>query len=174
MNTLFELNEEALQIERVLEEAEGELTPELEEALNANQAAISTKIDTYNQILRKNELMNDAIDAEIKRLQALKKGNENKIKSLKGYIQYVMGVFGIEKIEGTFCKVTKRRTTAVEVDDEVFQRFADEILHEVKDKIPSYYTIKVVANKTAAKDILKAGGVVPGAKIVENENIIIK
>ena len=98
--SLYDLSQEQLDIERALEDAGGELTPELEEALGNNAEALSHKIDSYSAILRKNEYMNEAIDAEIKRLQALKKTNANKVKSLKSYIGYVMGTFGITKIDG--------------------------------------------------------------------------
>lgn len=174
MATLFELSTDALKVEQALEEAGGELTPELEQKLNENQQAITAKIDTYNSILRKNELTNEAIDAEIKRLQELKKSNINKIKSLKEYIHYVMNALGIEKIEGTFCKVSKRRTTAVEIDEEVFLHYADEVLLDARSKLPAYCKLEVKADKAIAKDVLKNGGVVPGARVVENENIIIK
>ena len=75
--SLYDLTQEQLDIERALEDAGGELTPELEEALGNNAEALSHKIDSYCAIMCKNEYMNVSIHAEIMRLQALKKTNVN-------------------------------------------------------------------------------------------------
>lgn len=173
--SLYDLSQEQLDIERALEDAGGELTPELEEALGNNAEALSHKIDSYSAILRKNEYMNEAIDAEIKRLQALKKTNTNKVKSLKSYIGYVMGTFGITKIDGNLCKVSKRKTTAVEIyDEDTLCRDTFAEVERLQETFPAWIRLDFTISKTELKKAIEEGNPVAGARIVENESVIIK
>ena len=112
MATLYELTAAQSAIEDALYENGGELTPELEAQLAETREALPAKIDGYNHILARLAGMEAAADAEIKRLQALKKTAQNAQKSLKGHLLNAMQTFGIEKIEGITCKVFRKANPA--------------------------------------------------------------
>lgn len=174
MENLFELTAYAKHIDQLLEDNGGELTEAMEAELGENSASIARTVDNYNEVLRKAEMMNLAIDDEIKRLQALKKSNESKAKGVKNYLKYIMSTFGISKIEGQFCKVSLRKSKAVDVVDELLFRDLMPSIAEMRKALPNWCVLEVKANKTALKAELESGKLIMGAVIIENENVIIK
>lgn len=173
MANLFELTARQAEIEALLEEAGGELTPELERELNASSESLTAKVNGYANIFRKADLQIDAIDAEIKRLQALKKTRQNAVKSLKEYVLYSMDANGMTKIDGELIKLSIRRTKAVEIgDEEALTGMAWQALSSLK--VPAWINFDVKINKTELKRILEEGETVVGAAIRENRSLIIK
>lgn len=171
--TLYQLTEEQQLIEDLLIENGGELTPEIEEALNANQLALSEKVDGYNCILRKFEGAETAIDAEIKRLTALKKTAQNAQKSLKSHIASAMIEHGIQKLEGNLCKISFRRSEAVDITDAALADL-DIVAEKVAADLPNYVKVELSYNKTKIKELIKAGSAVPGASIKDNYSLQIR
>lgn len=171
---LIDILESMNQTDMILMTNGGELTPELEERADQDAKDLPAKIDGYNAVLRNTEGQISAIDAEIKRLQEIKKGKENAVKNLKNYLAYVMKASGVQKIEGTLCKVSFRKSTSVEVnEDEVLSPFMQAI-QEMDALLPSYLKLDVKISKTDLKNAINAGEPVKGAQIVENENLTIK
>lgn len=176
MATLYELTAAQSAIEDALYENGGELTPELEEQLAETREALPAKIDGYNHILARLAGMEAAADAEIKRLQALKKTAQNAQKSLKGHLLNAMQTFGIEKIEGSTCKVFRRLSPeAVNITDEtrVFTPFVEKA-QEFQLSLPDWLKVDITINKTALKTHLQNGELVAGAELVRNESVVIK
>ena len=177
MATLYELTAAQSAIEDALYENGGELTPELEAQLAETREALPAKIDGYNHILARLAGMEAAADAEIKRLQALKKTAQNAQKSLKGHLLNAMQTFGIEKIEGSTCKVFRKANPAsVTITDEnaPLQPFKEWLFDGVMDDLPAWIKVKASINKTALKDLLKNGEQVFGAELTQGESIVIK
>ena len=176
MATLYALTAAQAAIEDALYENGGELTPELEAQLAETREALPAKIDGYNHILARLAGMEAAADAEIKRLQALKKTAQNAQKSLKGHLLNAMQTFGIEKIEGSTCKVFRRLSPeSVNITDEgrILAR-AQEEAEELTSKLPTYLSFEIKINKTALKDALREGMLVAGAELTRNESVVIK
>ena len=98
--SLFQLTADMAAIEDALYETGGEWTPEIEQALQETAQSLAVKTDSYNALMRKFSTQADVIDAEIKRLTALKKTCQNAEKRLKNHICETMGAFGIEFDEG--------------------------------------------------------------------------
>ena len=173
--TLYTLTERQAQIEDLLLENGGELTPEVEELLNDNAEALAVKVDGYNHILRRLEGFAAQAKAEVDRLTKLRRTAENGAKSLKAHIASVMAAQGIEKLESDTCKITWRKSTAVEVTDEdaLLLPFKNTI-EVLRQNLPGYLTVEVSINKTALKEAINAGKPVAGAEIVENRNIQIR
>lgn len=174
---LYELTAEQRRIESMLEETGGELTPEIEEALNNNELALTDKVVNIRQIVTTVEASNDAIDAEIKRLQALKKSNTNAVKSLKNWILYVMRSQGINKIETPLFKLGFRTTKAVEIQDEGELLLIGGIAGQIdrwQKQLPDYITLEAKVSKSALKPHLEAGEDIYGAIIIENTSLTIK
>jgi seryl-tRNA synthetase len=158
---LYEITREALELASLLET--DELTPELEAALHINQFQLQEKAANYAKVITNIQSDSDAIDAEIKRLKAMKDAKDRAVNRLKEALREAMMVSGIDKIEAPLFKLSLRRSEAVEVD--------------VVEALPNdFVTRKVVvtADKVSIKEAIKRGENVTGARIVENFNLQIK
>ena len=172
---LYQLTAEQARIEALLEENGGEITPEIEEALTLTAEARPRKVDGYGVLIRQFAAAEAACDAEIKRLQALKKTAQNAQKGMKERILYAMQTFGYDKLAGETTKFSTRKSTAVEVNEQ-------ELIDQVWDKIvafqntlPAWVLIEPKISKQVIKEQFKATGMTPaGAQVVENTSLIVK
>ena len=158
---LYEITREAQELAFLLET--DELTPELEAALLINQDQLQAKAGNYAKVIANIQSDSDSIDAEIKRLKAMKDTKDRSISRLKEALRDAMLVSGIDKIESSLFKLSLRRSEAVEVD--------------VVEALPNaFQNIKnvVTADKLAIKEAIKRGENVMGARIIENFNLQIK
>lgn len=172
--TLIQLTAEQAALEQELIENGGELTPETEAAMKDNALAIAQKVDGYHAVLRKFTMAETALDKEIKRLTALKKTSQNAQKTIKAHLAYGMQAAGLDKLEGTLCKVSFRKSKAVEVDeDAILAPYGAEIA-ALRDALPNYITAEFKVAKSGIEAALEAGTPIEGAAIVENYNIQIR
>jgi hypothetical protein len=158
---LYEITREAQELASLLETEE--LTPELEAALVINQDQLQNKAGNYAKVITNIQSDSDAIDAEIKRLKAMKETKDRALNRLKDALREAMLVSGIDKIESSLFKLSLRRSESVEVD--------------IVDTLPSeFINIKnvVTADKVAIKEAIKRGENITGARIIENFNLQIK
>ena len=100
-----------------------------------------------------------ALKAKADELAKRAKAMENKAQRLKDYLATELNG---EKYESTPVKISYRKTTTVVVDETVLPA---EYFSEKVERKP---------DKTAIKDAIKGGAVIPGATLVENRNIQIK
>ena len=113
-------------------------------------------------VVRNQELTIEALDNEIKRLQAMKDSIKKKLDKFKIYIKSSMLTNNIEKIETPIGTVKFTKSISTEIYDEslIDSRF-----------------IEVVETKKISKEkikaALKAGEEVQGARLVENKNLKI-
>jgi hypothetical protein len=85
--TLADIAKDRQTLDEWLVEHEGELTPELESLLRSNEIELTEKIARLGYIISEEEIGVEAIEAQIKRLQARKQSAERRIDWLKnGYI----------------------------------------------------------------------------------------
>ena len=161
MKSLFNIKNEYLQIADAL--TNGEVTQELEQALIINEAELQEKSVAYSYVIKSFEGNNELIDAEIKRLQELKKRNEKTIERMKSAVVDAMELYGIEKVESPTLKLSLRKSESVEV-------FNESELQNI------YFTEKVTRtpNKTAIKEAFKQGNLVIGAHLLTKNNLQIK
>lgn len=158
---LYEITREAQELASLLET--DELTPELEAALLINQDQLQVKAGNYAKVIANIQSDSDSIEAEIKRLKAMKDTKDRSISRLKEALRDAMLVSGIEKVESPLFKLSVRRSEAVEVD--------------VVEALPSaFQNVKnvVTADKVAIKEAIKRGEFVMGARIIEKFNLQIK
>ena len=158
--TLYNIENDYLKLISQIEEAEGELSPDLEEALKINEAQLQGKSVSYLHVITTKQGINSAIDIEIKRLQAIKKRNSNLVLNLKNRLLEAVKLFG--EFEVGFNKFTSRKSSSVQVDD-------------INSLPAEYKTVKVTeaADKKAIKDAIKSGKEITGCSIVENLNLKI-
>ena len=161
--TIFKIKSEYQQIVNELIENGGEITPELELALQINKDNFHSKSENYAYITKQFDGEMDIIDNEIKRLQQAKKSREKTIQRLKDTIEMAMITFEIDKIETPLIKISFRKSESVEVTD------VNELPNE-------YKVIKVTetADKLKIKDAIKAGINIIGCYLKTNRNLQIK
>lgn len=174
--TLYELTAEQQAIEDALYENGGELNEELAAMLNENAEALANKVDGYNAILRNFEGRETAIDAEIKRLTALKRTAQNAQKSIKEHLLYAMQSAGIDKLEGNLCKASVRHSTALEVDEDILMQPYNHKIYELANALPAYITLAAKVSKTDLKAAYpKDCEAMPaGCTYVENTSVTIR
>jgi len=158
---LYEITQEAQYLAALLETEE--LTPELEAELLINQEQLQIKGINYAKVISNYQGESDQIDAEIKRLKAMKESRDNKVTWLTESLKKAMLISGIEKIESPLFKISLRRSEAVEVD--------------IPEALPVDWQVKkvmITADKVAIKKAIKEGYSITGARLVENFNLQIK
>lgn len=164
-----------LAIERELEDNGGELTPELEAMMNDTQESISLKIDGYRSLIAKLDAQCDAIDKEIERLQKLKRTTARSRQRIADHVLNVMRCFGIDRIEGRFCKFSLRKGRKLNVDDELVQLRYRSAIDALKAQLPAWMTVDVKVGKTALKDAFKGTDVLPvGCEWEQTESLMIR
>ena len=156
---LYNIKSEYLNIAAQL--TEGELTPELEQALMITEANLQEKAINYGYVIKSFESEVDIIDEEIKRLNALKKARINAVEKLKNNISDAMQLFGILEVKAPTFKMNFRKSESVEIYDGLDKEFIVEKVSYQPDKI-------------AIKNAIKEGRTVNGAGIIINYNLQIK
>lgn len=103
-----------------------------------------------------------AIEAELKRLKALKEHRERIAAGLHDYLKFHMEATGIQKIDSPLFSIALRKNPAsVELFDET--------------QVPEEFLVpKYSISKTAIKDAIKAGREVPGARMTQTTSLSIK
>lgn len=142
---------------------EGEITPELETALTINKEQLQSKAVDYSYVIKQLDSDCEQIDAELKRLQQLKKVRTNLAERLKNTISDAMNLYEVEKIETPLIKLSFRNSESVEITNE-------------SQLDPCFIVTKTITtpDKKAIKDAIKNGEVVTGATISYNKNLQIK
>ena len=156
---LYNIKSEYLAIAHEL--TEGELTPELEQALIITQENLQEKAINYGYVIKNFESEVDIIEEEIKRLNALKKARINAVDKLKTNISDAMQLFGILEVKAPTFKMNFRKSESVEIFEGLDQEFITEKVSYQPDKI-------------AIKNAIKEGRQVNGAALVTNLNLQIK
>lgn len=161
--SLYNIEAEYLEITNQLED--GELTPELETALAINESQLQGKAVAYAYVIKEADDTITAIDAEIKRLQGLKKTEQNKATRLKQNIHIAMDLYGINEIKTETLKINFRKSEGVICTmDEV--KLDDEFVTVVPE------TSK--PNLSAIKKAIKEGETINGFEIETRFNLQIK
>ena len=115
-----------------------------------------------------------SLDMQADNMKAIKddyakrqKSYEKKAENLKKYLDGFMQANSREKVESSNGIASYRKSKSVDIyDSEALQKF----IEENKD----YANVKIEPNKTAIKDGINSGVVIPGAIIKENKNLSIK
>ena len=161
MISLYKINEKMLTLLNDIEANEGELTDEVINQLEITNDELQTKSESYLAVIKNRESLNTQIDEEVKRLQAMKKANNNLILRLKNSLLNAVNIFG--EFEVGLIKFGLRKSTTVEVTGIV-----NELPKEFK-------TVKVTEqpNKAEIKKSLQRGEQIEGCALITNYNLKI-
>jgi hypothetical protein len=161
--TLLDMREELLSEGQDKEETAGHLDG-IDAALEITQEEFREKALNYAKFIQSEALSIDCIDAEIKRLQGLKKSKINKIDKLKTSLSDAMKTFGFDKFDLGIFKLSFRKSSSVEILEGAI------IPDEFKRVIPESFS----PDKAALKKALEAGESFEGISISSNSSLQIK
>ena len=159
--SLYNIEQEYLEIANQLED--GELSPELETALAINERELQGKAIAYAYVIKDSEDTVSVIDAEIKRLQGLKKTEQNKVTRLKETISNAMELYGITEIKTETLKLNFRRSEGVVGSN-------DYLTDDLVTIVPEQRKPNLVAIKAAIKEGIE----IEGYSIEERYSLQIK
>lgn len=160
---LYEIDLEFQELLASLEENEGEITEELNEKLKINEEDFENKALNYRSMVMHLRSEVEAAKLEKTRVGKYQKSKERSIERLTNALDAAMKMRNLRDLDfGVKGKVSYRKSTAVSVIEDIL---SDEWFNETKTLKP---------NKEELKKALKEGTVIPGATLVENDNIQIK
>ena len=159
--SLFSLTGEWLALLSALEEAAGEMTPEIQAEWDRLTAAFENKVDGYGYVLRTLEAGVAAHRERAEYHQKAAQVRTNMVKRLKQTLTTVLQALGTRKLEGqdftAFLKVSKH----VEVTDQYL--------------LPKeYLRVTVEPDRQAIAKAYGEGKTVPGAVMEENTSAYVR
>ena len=158
--SLYNIEQEYITLATQIIESEGEISEEIQRALEINEHELDHKLTGYAQVIKQNKADINTIDEEIKRLQKEKNKRENLENRLKTSIENAMTLFDINKFENIHCKLSFRKSTVVDIED--------------IDILPiEFIKFEKKVLKSEIKEALKTTKIT-GAKLVNNKSLQIK
>ena len=155
---LYELSQNYLAVQDM------DLEPEtLKDTLDSIEDAIEDKAENIAKLIRNLEADKKAFEEEEKRFKEKKQAADNRIKSLKLYLEDNMRLTGKTKFKaGFFSFAIQNNPPSVEVFDEAL--------------IPKQFLIAqpVKIDRAGIKELLKAGEEVPGAELKHSSGLRIR
>jgi len=143
-----------------IEENDGELTDEFLAQLEITNEELAEKSEGYLAIIKQREALDVQIKEEIKRLQAMKKANDNLVSRLKNSLLNAVNIFG--EFEVGLVKFWTRKSTSVYVED--------------VNSLPKEFKVVKVTESADKKEIakaLKSGEEIEGCSLQTNFNLKI-
>ena len=159
MKNLFNIDAELYEVYSEIENNGGEMSPELEAALEITEAERMTKGEGYVYVIKQLKSQADLLKAEAKRLLEIAKQYENSADKLADRL--LQSVIAHGQIKTAFVTVSTRKSKSISITDESLLK-------------AEYLRIKTEPNKTAIKEALESGQEVQGALIMENYSLNIK
>lgn len=129
--SIFDIDKELYALYDEIEEAGGEITPEIEEKLELNGQEMTNKVKSIINYINKLKADLLAIKSETDRLAKLKKSKENTIKGLTKLVIFAIKNYGKEDKSGKKWidwgtgKVTIRKSETIEVNSKKLEAIND-------------------------------------------------
>ena len=129
--SIFDIDRELYALYDEIEEAGGEITPEMEEKLELNGQELTNKVRSITNFINKLKADILAIKSESDRLAKLKKSKENTITGLTNLVLFAINKYGVKDKKGKKWidwgtgKVSIRKSTNVELDDKKIDNLVD-------------------------------------------------
>ena len=158
MTQLYVLSGQYLALQRMAEDSDIDADT-LRNTLEGIEGSIELKAQGLLQVVRGIESDIDAVDAEIKRLTAIKNVRKNRIESLRDYLKFNMENTGINKITCPLFSITLAKAKPM-------------VIVEDESLIPKKYIKTTITKAPVKADILtdlKAGKAVAGCVLGESQ-----
>lgn len=166
MPTSFTLYELSADYRRALDEltAIEDLPAEaIADTLEGLQGAFEDKALNVARYIRNLEAEAGAIAEAKKRMEARERATANQAKRLKDYLRLELERTGIKPKAADLALSVQKNPPSVKIDDEA--------------RLPSDYLETITSTRARKKEILealKAGAVIPGAKISQSNRLVIR
>ena len=171
--SLYEIGTDFLELANLLEDLDGEMTPDIEEKVMTNLKEGKDKLINYYRFIKNLKYEADLVKArkevlkaEIERLDAIIKARTNKYERNASLMEQFMKLTGIDKIKEADVDVILRKTTDVDYSGVAEEHFAG-FYTQPEPKFDS------VAFKKWAKEN-EANALVIGVKFEEKKSILIR
>lgn len=154
------LAEEKSNLERILEESGGELTPEIEAELSQLDLQTAAKLDGYYAFMERCKTIGGLWESRAQEMQKIAKAHYTVAERLKDGIQYAMSTMGVQEIVGNFKRAKLQPTKGRLVIDEKL--------------LPEEYKLQVIAtvpDKERIREKLEMFEEIPGAKIEGGQSV---
>lgn len=160
---IYQINQEHLELMRLIEENEGEITPEINDALKLNEEDFENKAVSYGYLMK--SINDDAliIKNEIERLGKKLSAKLKLEADLKERLVFAMQSFNVSKIDRNNLVLSFRKSKQTQISE-------DAIIPEKYIKIKTTESV----DKTLLKKDIESGIEIQGVKIVEINNLQIK
>ncbi len=162
--TLYEITGEWVKLYDTLtnEEASPEELQAAMQEVDGVEDALAEKAHGYAAVLRNIESEIAALDAEIKRLEKMKRTRANAMDGLKARVLGAMTAIGVRSLDAGIGKWSMRTSRAVEISDIA--------------ALPDDYKVAAEPRpcKAAIKAALERGEDVPGAVLVERDSVSLR
>jgi predicted nuclease with TOPRIM domain len=159
MSTLYDLTSDFLQVQQLIEEGH----ENLEDTLESINIAVEDKLENIAKLIKNIEADVNSFKTEEKRLAERRKSLENRITNLKQYAESNLRAIGERKVKtGLFTFSIQKNAPSVSILDDKL--------------IPKnfYVPVEPKLDKTAIKDVLKSGEIVPGVELKQSESLRIR
>lgn len=161
---IYEISREHGRILEILNEMEGETTPELEQELEAIFNEGDNKVEAIYHVYRNFAAQLPGIVKEIDRITAIKKSLESQIKRIENMLEIYMKASMRDRIEiGTMKMILAKKTT---FEYSTFPKEFIETVTTEKEKLGDF--------KAWAKENPETALALCGAKFIEGKTIQIK
>lgn len=148
---LWELAEELEAIGCELAENGGELTPELEARLDAQDGAFDAKVEAIALLIQERKGLADMAKAEQERLAAIRKSHDSAARGLTSYLLYHLRRSGKTKVE------THRARVRVQKNGQPSISWTKNL-----DELPeAYRRVSIAPDLALVREQLKTGGEPP-------------
>lgn len=159
--TLFQLSTEWVALIAALEDAAGELTPEIQAAWDGLMADLGQSVDRYGHVLKSLEVQAVAHRDRAEYHERAARARDQAKGRLKDRLCQVMQTMGVRKLPGE--------------DFTGYLRSTDIVTIETEQEIPEmFWRVKRELDRVAIGKELKTGGAVPGATLQTRESAYIK
>ncbi len=163
---IFQLREEHFEIMSLLEEMEGEMTPKLQERYDKFMEASEDKIKSLYWVHKHMSGELSIIEAEEKRIDALKKSQKNKLDRIKSTMDQLMKSVKLDNIKDGTINIVMAKHTEFDYDESRVPEGYFEKVETTKFKLAEF--------KSWCKDNQEAAKELCGAEFIEGRRIQIK
>ena len=152
--SLYLIVNEAMQIEQMLMESGGEVTPEIEMALSVNSSELANKVDGYQHIIERFNSLADHYKARAEFFKTIAGQCKTASDRLKDNIKFAMIELGVDEVKGQDMRFKLSTTSGT-------------LVIEDAEMVPVEFKTEVITTEIDKKSLKEAAlkGDVPGVKI---------
>lgn len=159
---LYPIQQQHLALISIVEDNDGEVADDVYNALQLTEAEFKEQALSVGYCVKHLEDRADTIKKEIDRLKGLLSRTTSAGAAIELKLKNAMQQFGMPEIKGETLKLSFRKSESVLVDEDVIGR--DWCITKTTHQ----------PDKAAIKKALKEGQAIPGARLVENQNLQIR